>query len=229
MSRPGNHDVGLDPAHPSFSAPSLQLYRSEKARASGIHYLDREARTVALFSLRDGSEQPIQVYGNPLQPDFLNSNYAFTYLPHPSPSSRAGWVSAPSRADRIPIWVMHGPPKNRLDWIPIDGLQGCIAQEEAIARARPLLCIYGHYHISNGVERVLWMDEADEVAEVRRLTEGNQKRGFDFSEAGKGEGALETGKETLFVNAAWMTHQKRAVTERNMPFVITLLLGGLGR
>lgn len=129
---------------------------------------------------------------------------------------------------------MHGPPKNRLDWIPIEGLQGCVAQEGAIARARPLLCIYGHYHISNGVERVTWMEKVDEVADVRLLTYGKStKLDFDFSEPGgavvEGEERLEAGKETVFVNAAWMRHEKRAVTERNTPFVMTLPVSGLGR
>jgi hypothetical protein len=218
----------LDSTHPSFNDLVLQLYSSEKAKAAGIYYLDREVRTVAFFEPQNDREQrrPIQIYGNPLQPDFLDSSYAFTYLPHPSEEASKSWTSAPSRSDGVHIWVMHGPPKSRLDWIPIDGLQGCVAQAEAIARARPLLCVFGHYHISNGVERVEWKKGVDELGEVRRLTEGNRRREFDFSGHG-GEAKLEVERDTVFVNAAWMTHDKRKVTERNMPIVITLPLSVL--
>jgi hypothetical protein len=38
---------------------------------------------------------------------------------------------------------------------------------------------------------------------------------------------LEGGRETIFVNAAWMTMKKRAVKDRNYPFQIVLDLGEL--
>jgi hypothetical protein len=126
---------------------------------------------------------------------------------------------------------MHGPPKDRLDSIPIPGLQGCVVQARKIAAARPLLCVFGHYHVSNGVERVTWGNGTDGVAAARNITKekGERSAEYDFSRGGV-DGTLKAGEETIFVNAAWMTGRKREVEERNLPVVIKLniLLSTLG-
>ena len=224
----GNHDVGLDPSHHAFREKSVRLFTSEEALSHGIHYLDRRKKTVGYYTpTSDGGEtttkQPIVVYGNPLQPDFLNSDYAFTYPPWPSEAATQAWKDAPEQNDGCHIWVTHGPPKDRLDWIDIDGLQGCVAQARAIAASRPLLCVFGHYHVSNGVELVEWCADKDNVAVSKVLTEHTHQREFDFSGEGD-QAALRLGIDTVFVNAAWMTGRKREVPDRNDPAVITLRL-----
>ena len=206
------------------------MFKSPRALASGVHYLDRDVQTVAFY--RVGSHQenvPIRIYGNPLQPDFNDGRWAFKcafcYKPHPSPESQTSWNSAPGRDDGVNIWVMHGPPKDRLDWAGSnkEPLQGCVAQAQKIAESKPLLCVFGHFHASYGVELVTWKENADEVEDVKVLTKVEEESKYDFS--GDGQHAeLQAGKQTLFVNAAWMTGRKDQVPERNSPVTITLTL-----
>ena len=223
----GNHDVSFDSTHPSFRKEAVDLFTSPKALSHGIHYLDRQVRTVAYYSeTRDPSKktlQPLNIYGNPLQPDFLDTDYAFTYPPWPSTAATQAWQDAPDSAAGVPIWVMHGPPKDRLDWIDIDRLEGCVAQARAIASSRPLLCVFGHYHVSNGVERVKWRADGDGIATSKVLSRPTQAPAYDFS-SGAHEPPLHSGNDTVFVNAAWMTGRKREVADRNIPVVITISL-----
>ena len=221
----GNHDLGLDPAHSGFRKEAVEMFRSPEAVATGIHYLDRQCKTVAYIETTEPSArtaiEPINIYGNPLQPEFLDTNYAFTYEPWPSDASKQAWGDVPTSADVAPIWVMHGPPKGRLDWIDLEGLEGCVAQAHAISISRPLLCVFGHYHVSNGVERVEWCPDRDEVANAKLLPRPISAPEFDFS-GDCSESELIPGRDTVFVNAAWMTGRKREVAERNDPCVITL-------
>lgn len=196
-----------------------------EALSRGIHYLDRQTKKVAYCPVTKNSDiqkyQSIQVYGNPLQPEFLDTNYAFTYPPWPSSISKQAWRDVPGSTDAAPIWVMHGPPKDRLDWIDIDKLEGCVAQAQAIAASRPLLCVFGHFHVSNNVERVEWCSDRDEVAKSKVLARSTGALEYDFS--GKdSEPPLRLGRDTVFVNAAWMTGRKREVPDRNDPKVITI-------
>ena len=164
----------------------------------------------------------LAIYANPCQPDFLKSNYAFTYLPYPSPEAVAAWASAPETSQGpLDLWLSHGAPRGRLDQIHIAGLMGCEAQRKKVAAARPLVCIFGHYHCSYGVEKVIWRDstdlpdhdgESDEVKESINLTNDGP---YDFTN-------LKPGRETVFINAAWMTMEKGKVEKRNKPIVIDL-------
>ncbi|KAK3997907.1 Metallo-dependent phosphatase-like protein [Cladorrhinum sp. PSN332] len=203
----GNHDMGLDTAHSTYSPESQ----------SAPH------------------------------PGFLGKPYAFIYPPAPSAQATAAWESASALAgldqtNEVQIWLMHSPPFGRLDRVPVPGLTGCRVQMDKIAAARPQLCLFGHYHYPWGVERVKWREEggADSgsedknIADVRLLTASPERQAaegftipvkseFDFSGDGEEE-RLVRGKETLFVNAGWMTMKKNATDYRNPPFVITLSL-----
>jgi hypothetical protein len=53
-------------------------------------------------------------------------------------------------------------PKGRLDQIPIPGLMGCEVQRQKVAAVKPLICVFGHFHVSYGVERVVWGNGADD-------------------------------------------------------------------
>jgi hypothetical protein len=160
----------------------------------------------------------INVYGNPVQPDFLKSSYAFTYLPHPSEEATLAWEGAP--LDRsASIWVTHGPPQGRLDWIPIPPLEGCAVQAKATAKARPVLAVFGHYHISHGVELVTWKKEADGEDKVDTLVRDGAPCLLDFTTP---ESRFSPGEKTIFVNAAWMTLKKTQVEERYQPVVLDL-------
>lgn len=162
----------------------------------------------------------ISVYANPTQPDFLNSNYAFTYLPYPNPEATNAWASAPqTRHQPVDIWLTHGAPRGRLDMIPIPGLMGCEAQRQKVAAARPLICVFGHYHVSYGVEKVTWRSDAvgdnDGIMKATMVTDDAVDGVYDFTD-------LKPGQESIFVNAAWMTGQKRLTEKRNKPVVLDL-------
>jgi len=219
----GNHDLSLDPFHPATTRGSYlkarHLFKSPLAVSRGVHYLDSEVRSINPKRADTSSSTPASddgsflVYGNPHQPEFLGMDYAFIYKPHPSDSSAECWASAPRKDDDVPIWIMHGGPKGRLDKIHLPGLEGCPVELEKILQARPKLVVFGHYHMSYGVERVRF-DDNDEILEVQTL--GNPEAKYDFSD-------LEKGKETVFVNVAWMTGKKREVPERNKPVVLDMV------
>jgi hypothetical protein len=183
-------------------------------RADGVIFLDGSMRTLFHNEL-------ISVYGNPTQPDFLNSNYAFTYSPYPDPEATAAWASAPKTSHLpIDIWLTHGAPRGRLDSIPIPDLMGCEAQRQKVMVARPSLCVFGHYHVSYGVERVVWRNRDvkvndDGVAKALVVTGDEIDGVYDFTD-------LNPGEESVFVNAAWMTGEKRMTEKRNKPVVIDL-------
>ena len=134
------------------------------------------------------------------------------------------------------IWVTHSPPLHRLDWADATKQRGCPVEAGRIAASKPALCVFGHLHYSWGVERVRWASEGDGIDSAQILTlskerryeqgiEGFETRSlFDFSPDGS-ERNLDRGKETIFVNAAWMTTKKTKVQERNMPHVMVLTLG----
>jgi calcineurin-like phosphoesterase family protein len=214
----GNHDLGLDPKHAAYLPEAVELFTSDAAKAAGIHYIDRQVRSVQVSHDDGKATTPIQVYGNPVQPDFLNSSYAFTYLPHPSEQAAAAWAGAPS-SPSAPIWVTHGGPHNRLDWIPIPPLRGCEVQANAIAKARPVLTVFGHFHISHGAEIVTWATDGEGVGEAEPLVKSGEAALLDFTTPDR---VFAKGEKTIFVNAAWMTLKKTKTEERYQPIVLDL-------
>jgi hypothetical protein len=213
----------------------MDLFSSPKAKESGVNYLDREVQTIAYYTSASSELMPIKIYGNPLQPEFSGNSYPFTYAPHPSPGSLAAWANAPKASDGVQIWAMHSPPMHRLDLTNVKGLTGCVVQAEKIASAKPLLCVFGHFHYSWGVERVQWEEHGDGIARADILTLSKERKleqnldlpetqsVFDFSGIGIHD-KVYPGKETIFVNAAWMTMKKAQIEERNQPLVITMSL-----
>lgn len=217
-----------------FNPDAHRLLTSSLLKDKGIHYLDRETRTVAYYKNLDGSLQSLKIYGNPVQPEFSSGRYPFTYPPHPSQEAEEAWESAPEMADAIPIWVMHGPPLKILDDADVDGFKGCAVQARKIAEAKPMLCVFGHFHYSHGVEIVRWNEQADNIGETEVLSWSHERKrkedlqsiptrkSFDFSSIGGKDGSITRNVETLFVNAAWMTSRKTNVEARNMPILVTL-------
>ncbi|KAK6496959.1 hypothetical protein TWF481_001939 [Arthrobotrys musiformis] len=229
----GNHDFGLDSNHPNFLPETVALFTSDAAKEAGINYIDRSVQSFTNYTSSSSNDSELRVYGNPCQPEFIGKPYAFIYRPYPSDTSTKAWETAPTKEDAAHIWVMHSPPLNRLDSINQKykylGLTGCAVQANKIAAAKPLLCVFGHYHFSRGVERVKWEENGDgiEKSEIlsmsaeRRLGEGRAGPAsiseFDFSD-------LDVGRETIFVNAAWKTMDKTPGAATNDPIVITLSL-----
>ncbi|KAK6519947.1 hypothetical protein TWF506_000241 [Arthrobotrys conoides] len=229
----GNHDFGLDPDHPGFLPEAVELFTSEAARAAGINYIDRKVHTFTNHTAASSRDSELRVYGNPCQPEFIGKPYAFIYRPYPSEASNKAWETAPNHFNNAHIWVMHSPPLNRLDSINNKykelGLTGCAVQAKKIATAKPLLCVFGHYHFSRGVERVKWEKDGDGIEKSEILSMSAERRleedragpaslsEFDFRD-------LEVGRETIFVNAAWKTMDRTPGAATNEPIVITLAL-----
>lgn len=212
----GNHDIGLDRQHANFLPEGVSLFTSEAAKAAGIRYIDRQSQRLSLDD--HAPLNAVNVYGNPTQPDFLNSAYAFTYLPYPSEQAAAAWDTAPTDSS-IPIWVTHGGPLGHLDWIPIPPLRGCEVQAQAIAKARPALVVFGHFHVSHGVEVVTWKKDVDEAEKTDSLVKDGAPCLLDFTGA---DAEFKRGEKTIFVNAAWMTLKKTETEERYQPVVLDL-------
>jgi hypothetical protein len=167
----------------------------------------------------------------------MGKPYSFIYKPYPSAEAQQAWTDAPKKADGVHIWTMHGPPLHRLDDInevyKKQGLMGCKVQADKLAAERPMLAIFGHYHFSWGLERVRWdgkggttVSSIMTMSKERRVAQNRsqplEESEWDFS-GRAGERAIDVGKETVFVNAAWKVMDKNS-TDRNMPFVITLKL-----
>lgn len=262
--------MSLDPTHSRYDPRAREMLTSPAARAAGIRYLDcvphGSVYTVARYRVRavrsdaggataheadgatgdglGGSLRSLRIYANPRQPEFLGKPYAFIYPPAPSAGADAAWELAPGWRDHdgVQIWLCHSPPMGRLDRVPVPGLTGCAVMAAKVAEARPLLCVFGHYHYSWGVERVVWGGEGGTEAVVgppmaanvtclamskerqeAEKIEAPMKTAFDFTGNGE-EKRLEVGKETVFVNAGWMTMKKSQWEYRNPPFVVTLAL-----
>jgi hypothetical protein len=219
-----------------FNPDALSLMTSLELRAKGIHYLDCETRTVAYYTVPGSTElHKLSIYGNPLQPEFSLNRWPFTYPSHSTPEAEEAWLTAPTEADSVPIWVMHSPPLDRLDKPHVAGLSGCAVEAQRIEMAKPKLCVFGHFHYSWGVERVKWNKEGRGIANAQILTLSEERKkeeklegpmtrtDFNFS-SDVAEETVKAGEETLFVNAAWMTSKKTEVEDRNMPIVVTLTL-----
>jgi hypothetical protein len=97
---------------------------------------------------------------------------------------------------------------------------GCEIQRQKVKAAKPLICIFGHYHVSYGVERVVWRSDNigvddDGFSKATIVTDDAVDGVYDFTD-------LKRGEESVFVNAAWMTGEKRLTEKRNRPIVFDL-------
>lgn len=238
----GNHDTSLDP---DFHAKNYQRFGfdrdcSEEARglwtgpvaaAAGITYLDEGMRT---FTLSNGAD--FTIYASPFQPEFCD--WAFPYERHedrfnPPDDGRMGVdgyrnISANPVPDfpAVDIMVTHGPPLHILDRTYRADHVGCTHLLSAAHRARPKLHCFGHIHEGWGAQRVVW-DEHSSGGEHKKIHVDVEKK-----EAAEGKAAcldvsatsdtpLDSGKETLMVNAAIMDLD---YVPRNAPWLVDLEL-----
>ena len=231
----GNAEVELDPNGRRFDPKVLELFTNDAAKKAGLVYLDRETRVVGQVE-KDGQLIDVKVYGNPLVPEFSDNQYPFTYQAAPNPNSERAWATAPPITENVQIWVTHGPPMGRLDDLNTPGFVGCSVLAAKIAETRPLLCVFGHFHYSWGVERVQWSDNAENAVESAQVMAMSRERAtglqndtpevaseFDFPEI-RGLHPMANGdrRESIFVNASWMASKKRKSELRNRPIVISL-------
>lgn len=121
----GNHDFCLEQA-PEAGRRILE-------EEGGCHYLLDEEVTVA----------GLRVWGSPWQPWFYD--WAFN-LQRGAPL-QAVWAKIPHGID---VLVTHGPPAGVLDQTAHGAAAGCADLEEAVARVRPRLHVFGHIHEAYG-------------------------------------------------------------------------------
>ena len=82
--------------------------------------------------------------------------------------------------------------------------------------------MFGHYHVSHGVEVVTWPSGDGEEEEEKRETlfkDGEEVAVLDFFSEQEGR-RFGRGEKTVFVNAAWMTMKKPRDGQRYLPVVV---------
>jgi hypothetical protein len=79
------------------------------------------------------------------------------------------------------------------------------------------MCVFGHYHVSYGVERAVWRNgmDSDMITKSTIMTGHDVGGIYDFTD-------MIPGEESVFVNAAWMSGEKRLIEKMNRPVVIDL-------
>jgi len=85
----------------------------------------------------------LRIWGSPWQPRFFD--WAFN-LDRGAPLA-VKWAKIPAGID---VLVTHGPPMGTLDRTSGGQLVGCEALEDALARIRPRLHVFGHIHEAAG-------------------------------------------------------------------------------
>lgn len=191
---PGNHDLTLDRAYydrypnahchwEKYSDDVLreikELYTGEKARQSGIRYLEEG---MASFALRSGAR--LNVYASAWQPEFCN--WAFGYSReedrfNPLPGGDGPENPVPnfdlSGDGSVDIMITHGPPKGFLDRTVKGEYVGCDHLRKAVGRCRPLVHCFGHIHEGWGAMLKNW--DLDGTEEGASSTTGAASRADD--------------------------------------------------
>lgn len=178
---PGNHDRTLDRAYydrypnqhchwEKYSDDVLgeikDMYVGEKARQSGIRYLEEGT---ASFKLKNGAR--LNVYASAWQPEFCNWAFGYSregdrFNLHPQgigPENPVPDFNAD--AGGVDIMITHGPPKGMMDRTVTGDYVGCDHLLNAVRRCRPLVHCFGHIHEGWGALVKDWdLDDSEERA-----------------------------------------------------------------
>lgn len=126
----GNHDFLFE------RKPDLARYMLEH---HNIVYLEDQAITI----------EGVKFYGAPWQPWF----YDWAFNLQRGAEIKKKWDLIPNDTD---VLITHGPPKftvEKLDWTNYSqGHFGCEELSRAVARVRPLVHVFGHFHGGRGHE-----------------------------------------------------------------------------
>lgn len=190
----GNHDILLDPAHPSNAKQirdeELEVKEGagqdeEKKQALGekqwerlaklaadpssrLTWLSHEARKIRLTN-PTGPQTAFKIFGSPYSPSL--DGWAFGYTPDQAPTF---WDDIPLDTD---ILVTHVPPKGHLD-ISNGKSRGCEHLQHRLGYIRPRLVICGHVHEGRGYHRIQWGGgDAQYPCEIRNTIVGDLPNG----------------------------------------------------
>ncbi|KAK5116574.1 hypothetical protein LTR85_009199 [Meristemomyces frigidus] len=117
------------------------LFKTDKARASGIVFLDEGTHH---FTLANGAL--LTVYASPYTPSL--SDWGFQY----NPQIGHDWCIGRG----VDVVITHGPPHGVLDYTDSKQRAGSPCLFAAVARARPRMHCFGHIHEAWGAKRVGW-------------------------------------------------------------------------
>lgn len=228
----GNHDLSLDRdwwlnnprgrhiddcrrRPDSDYETAREIWTGQEAEDAGVTFLDEGTHS---FTLKSGAK--FKVYASPYQPEFWG--WAFPYQHHqdrwsspqdekPEGVENIAKNPVPDFPD-VDVVMSHGPPHTVLDKTYTGEAVGCPHLLRAMARARPKIHCFGHIHEGWGVKLGTWNDkktgaDAGEVFEYVEdvrfdLERAKRERGVFVDASVGGEHEVETGKSTLFVNAA---------------------------
>ncbi|KAF3001848.1 hypothetical protein E8E13_004352 [Curvularia kusanoi] len=223
----GNHDVDLDPVWLAkfaeddddiqVGAECLALLESQQAH--GLHYLDEGMHA---FTLTDG--RSFTVYASPYTPAF--GEFAFLYGTEED-RFNDGTYKLPEEVDLV---ITHGPPAfsglagYKLDVNKQGEHCGCEKLANALARARPRLCCFGHIHEGRGAAKIDWAswtlangicEGRDKLASTRKDTETLL---VNAAVSGDGEGWLSLRRTTRPTKTDKVIHRRAAYVSNKKRF-----------
>lgn len=147
------------------------------------------------------------MYASPYTPAF--GNWAFGYA-----KQEDRFSSVPA----VDILMTHGPPHGSFDESDTGHL-GCPHLLIALKRCKPKLHCFGHIHEGYGAKVVTWNKDSEST--LLYTKEEYKENSYPASTSAR----VQSGKETLLVNAAIMTGKN---TPLNNPWIFELALGGVG-
>jgi Icc-related predicted phosphoesterase len=224
----GNHDIYLDKTrrvenmseeeYSKYHEAALEIMTGPLARAAGVTYLEEGIHT---FILNNGAK--FTVYASPYTSG--SGGWAFPYQPledrfndtSQAAPNRTSIATNPSPSG-VDIIMTHGPPYSILDQVDNQNL-GCPNLLRAVGRARPLLHCFGHIHEGHGANIVIWMPDG-RVKDPASATPLKTERINEYPYPN--EWPIQSGKQTLMVNAAIMMNTAKGMRPNYKPFIVAM-------
>ncbi|PQE22515.1 hypothetical protein CJF31_00001444 [Rutstroemia sp. NJR-2017a BVV2] len=224
----GNHDISLDKTnrvenmtdeeYSNYHASAIEIMTGSMAKQAGITYLEEGTHT---FTLKNGST--FNVYASPYTVG--SGGWAFPYTSNEDRFNTASQTAAnkisvaqnPIPLD-VHIVMTHGPPYSILDQVDGQNL-GCPNLLQAVSRVRPIMHCFGHIHEGHGANIVTWKPDGS-VNNPSAATPMETEQINEYPYAN--EWPVQSGKQTLMVNAAIMRNTARGMRPDYKPFIVSL-------
>ena len=231
----GNHDLDLDKHYfethldeenddSNGHEKALEVMTGPLAKAAGVTYLEEGLHT---FTLKSGAT--FTIYTSPYTPEFCDWGFPyernedrFNPSQHVAPNVNCITKNPIPDFPGVDILMTHGPPEDILDLTFNHANVGCRALLRATSRARPLLYCFGHIHEAYGAQVVTWKDNKTKIGADAIESQTPTPNAYP----GPSNWPIESGKETLMVNAAIMNLEYEPT---NAPWLVELELQRLKR
>ncbi|KAM3073353.1 hypothetical protein ACMFMF_006558 [Clarireedia jacksonii] len=207
-----------DEEYSKYHASAMEIMTGPMAKQAGITYLEEGTHT---FTLKSGSS--FNVYASPYTVG--SGGWAFPYKSNEdrfnAPNQTAANKISVSE-NPIPLGVhivmTHGPPYSILDQVDGQNL-GCPNLLRAISRVRPMMHCFGHIHEGHGANIVTWMPDGT-AKDPSAATPMETEQINEYLYANKWP--VQSGKQTLMVNAAIMRNTAKGMRPDYKPFIVSL-------